>query len=150
QWRSRRGILEASAMKRIGRQYANYPATGISWYEALAYCNWLSENDTSQRRFRLPSEAEWEKAARGTDGRSWPWGNDFAGDKANTSASRTRQVVAVGLFPDDYSPFGVSDVVGNVRQWCNTAWGPTPNEPNFGYPYQATDGRERTEGSQLR
>lgn len=96
----------------------NHPVVGVSWYEAVAYCNWLKA--ATGQDFRLPTEAEWEKAARGTDGREWPWGNEFEQGVANTSESDIDQTSAVGLFPRDQSPYGLMDCAGNVWEWCAT------------------------------
>ena len=75
----------------------NHPVVGVSWYEAVAYCNWLTATNPG-RRFRLPDEAMWEKAARGTDGRRWPWGNDWDAAKLNAEGTIGR-TSAVGIFP---------------------------------------------------
>ena len=98
----------------------NHPVVGVSWYEAVAYCNWLTA--TTGQAFRLPTEAEWEKAARGTDGREWPWGNDFEQGEANIGESGINQTSAVGLFPRDRSPYDLLDCAGNVWEWCATKW----------------------------
>jgi formylglycine-generating enzyme required for sulfatase activity len=114
----------------------NHPVVGVCWYEALAYTRWLAE--VTGRPYRLPTEAEWEKAARGTDGRIYPWGNKWADDYANTGESDIGRTTPVGAFPLDVSPYGALDMGGNVWEWCSTAWA--------NYPYQANDGREHLEG----
>jgi formylglycine-generating enzyme required for sulfatase activity len=111
---------------------ANHPVVGISWYEAVAFCRWLSEQ--SGHLVRLPSEAEWEKAARGPDGRAYPWGNDEAlAGQANSDEAGITTTCAVGLFPAGVSPYGVHDMSGNVWEWCSTLW----NEK--AYPFQVSD-----------
>ncbi len=111
----------------------NHPVVGVSWYEAVAYCNWLTT--TTGEPYRLPTEAEWEKAARGplpspsqgeaAEGvgmRVYPWGNDFEQGEANTWESKIRQTSAVGLFPRGHSPYDLHDCAGNVWEWCATKW----------------------------
>ncbi|MEE8187654.1 MAG: SUMF1/EgtB/PvdO family nonheme iron enzyme, partial [Kiloniellales bacterium] len=101
----------------------NQPTIGLSWYECVAYCRWLSA-ETGQFH-RLPTEAEWEKGARGDDGRAYPWGNEFDPDRLNGRGPGDRQVFAstpVGLYPAGVSPFGLFDCAGNVWEWCATRW----------------------------
>lgn len=101
----------------------NRPRENISWYEAMAFCSWLSEN--SGRSVRLPKEVEWEKAARGTDGRSYPWGEEYQEGAANidetikdAGSNYLEQTSAVGLYPQGGSPYGVLDMAGNLWEWC--------------------------------
>lgn len=103
---------------------AGEPMRGVSWYEADAYCQWLGK--------RLPTEFEWEKSARGTDGRIFTWGNEFQRDYANLGKS----VKPPGSFEKDKSPFDVYDMNGNVAEWTASAYRPYPNsnyaDQNFG------------------
>ena len=113
------------------------PVVGVSWYEAVAYCRWLGAE--LGRDFRLPTEAEWEKAARGDDGRTFPWGDPFDGERCNVRASGLGRAVPVGGYsPAGDSPYGCAEMVGNVSEWTLTQFRP--------YPYDAEDGRDDPEG----
>jgi formylglycine-generating enzyme required for sulfatase activity len=128
----------------------NHPVVGVSWYEAVAYCKWLSKTNTQGRVYRLPSEAEWEKAARGTDGREWPWGNKFDPIMANTVEGSVGRTTAVGIYPQGRSQFGVQDTAGNVWEWCSSRWGKDAVGLEFEYPYRADDGRENRDSEDNR
>ena len=97
-----------------------WPVMSVSLDDAQAYCAWRSER--LGRTVRLPSEAEWEKAARGVDGRSYPWGDHFDPSFCKMRSSRPQAPVPepVGTFPADESPYGVRDMAGTVREWCGT------------------------------
>lgn len=115
----------------------DHPVTGVNWYEALAYCQWLSE--LSERDYRLPTEAEWEKAARGVDGRIFPWGNEWDAARCNTQDDL---ITAVKAFPAQ-SESGCFDLVGNAREWTTTIWGSSPLEPDPRFPgIWKDDGRD--------
>jgi len=124
----------------LGR--ANHPVVLVSWQDATAYCEWL--NLKTGRRFRLPREEEWEKAARGTDGRVYPWGNAFDADKCNTWEGGLRQTTPVGVFPDGASPCGALDMIGNVWQWMDTWYqrypGSRMKSDDFGEKYRVVRG----------
>lgn len=87
----------------------NHPVVRVTWNDAQAFCQWLGK--------RLPTEQEWEKAARGDKGNLFPWGNTFDASKANLKASGIRGTVAVGSFPAGASAYGVEDMAGNVWEW---------------------------------
>jgi formylglycine-generating enzyme required for sulfatase activity len=106
---------------------ADHPVVGVTWFEAVAFARWAGK--------RLPSEAEWEKAARGTDGRRFPWGNEFAVHCCNVQASGVGATSAVGQFsPAGDSPYGVAEMSGNIWEWTSSLYLP--------YPYRTDDGRE--------
>lgn len=124
-------------------QIPTRPAVGLSWYEATAYCHWLTEKLKASGKLdafeqvRLPTEAEWEKAARGTDGRIYPWGNAWYGKYGNCLETGIGLATAVGTFPWGSSPYGVEDMAGNVWEWTNSAVAR--------FPYNPADGREDPE-----
>lgn len=121
-----------------------HPVTNVSWLDALAYCVWLSQQ--TGRRYTLPSEAEWEKAARSDDGRLYPWGDTWDPTCANAASSDTTPVTA---HPAGASADGVEDLLGNVQEWTRSLWGSQPGQPDFGYPYDPADGREISDPAKL-
>ena len=93
-----------------------YPVVGVSWWDAYAYCHWLSE--LTGRPYRLPTEAQWEKAARGTDGGRYPWGHGWRRGRCNSREERTSGPTPVGSFsPAGDSVYGCADMAGNVLEW---------------------------------
>ena len=146
---------------------ANRPVVGVSWYEALAWCRWLEARlraaggvlrlDDGQEvaippgyRVQLPSEAEWEKGARGSDGRLWPWLGGWQEGRANSKEAGLEQSSPVGIFPDGRSAHGLLDMAGNVWEWTRSKWGRRSRTPDYGYPYDPEDGREALDGPDLR
>jgi formylglycine-generating enzyme required for sulfatase activity len=127
----------------------NWPVTRVSWYDARAFCEWLTRTWRERGilepewEIRLPSEAEWERAARGdADDRVFPWGDDSDPDRANCAETGIAEVSAVGCFPGGASPYGCEEMSGNVWEWTLSLWGPASAEPSFLYPYDPADGRE--------
>lgn len=106
--------------------HENHPVMEVSWYGAVAYCERLGK--------RLPTEAEWEKAARGTDARKFPWGNEAPDRTRAHFGAGWNDLKPVGGFPAGASPYGALDMAGNGWEWVSSAYQP--------YPYDASDGRE--------
>jgi formylglycine-generating enzyme required for sulfatase activity len=113
------------------------PVIGVSWFEAEAYCNWLTVKlreanaITSEQKIHLPTEAQWEKSARAQRPTSnlqpltsnlWSWGDTWDKDKCNSEASGFRSTTPVGMYPDGASSYGVEDMMGNVWEWCNDGY----------------------------
>jgi formylglycine-generating enzyme required for sulfatase activity len=119
----------------------NHPVAHVSWHDAVAFCNWLRQ-ETGQP-FRLPTEAEWEKAARGADGRIYPWG-DEPPDKGRCNFNRSiGDTTTIGRYsPQGDSPYGCADMAGNVFEWCQSG--------HKCFPYEADDGREDLQASGIR
>jgi len=139
-WRERAGRVEPGD---FGEPFnlPNHPVAGVTWYEAVAFCRWFQSQIANRewrvwrdgqlevRRVeaqsiavRLPSEAEWEKAARGVGGQRYPWGDDPDPNRANYDKTGIGTTSAVGCFPGGASPYGVEDLSGNVWEWCATEW----------------------------
>ena len=165
------------------RRYNNpsQPVVGVCWYEARAYCAWLTEQlriancelriwrdgeletlnlEPETVMVRLPTEAEWEKAARwdgstrlatgGKRARRYPWGDQWDEARANTLEGRVLTTTPVGVYPEGAAPCGALDCAGNVREWTSSRWGPEVERSAFGYPYDPHDGREEVTGTDLR
>lgn len=126
------------------------PVVGVSWYEAYAYCQWLSV--ITGRKFQLPTETKWEKAARGSNNVIYPWGNRWLADRCNTSEVGLNSRTPVGMYsPKGDSPFGVSDMSGNVWEWCLNQWRDSYHDPASKSPdgsmYRAARGGSWTDSN---
>ena len=121
----------------------DHPVVYVTWHDAVAYCNWLA--DVTSKPYCLPSEAEWEKAARGTDGRIYPWGNRWYPERCKTYEGDEYYTTPVGAYPRGASPYGLLDMAGNLWEWTCSLWGRSWESPDFTYPYDAEDGRENLE-----
>ena len=117
--------IEANAMGvfEISDELKNLPVYAVSYYDAIEYCEWRSKKEC--KNYRLPTELEWEKAARGIDNRTYPWGNDFSSDYCNMLYSRNAPELYNiykyrNFFLRDISPYGVHDCAGSVAEWTQT------------------------------
>jgi formylglycine-generating enzyme required for sulfatase activity len=98
----------------------DHPVVLVSWEDATAYCKWRGETGGAQRR--LPTESEYEKAARGDSGIAYPWGNAFEPDKLNSAVKGPGDTTPVGQYTNGASPYGLLDMAGNVFQWTSTRY----------------------------
>jgi formylglycine-generating enzyme required for sulfatase activity len=96
----------------------NYPRANLCWYEAMAYCLWLSEK--SAMKIILPTEQQWQRAAQGDNQLRYPWGSKFDKTRCNTNEAELRMTTPVDKYPSGASPFGAYDMAGNVWEWCLT------------------------------
>ncbi len=115
----------------------DHPVAAVSWQDSTAYCAWLRQ--VTRLPYRLPGEAEWEKAARGGDGRRYPWGDEWDPGLVHFDAQGTTPVAD---HPGGASPFGCEQMLGNLEEWTRTLWGTDWDRPDFGYPWVGDDGRD--------
>jgi formylglycine-generating enzyme required for sulfatase activity len=136
----------------------DHPVTGVSWFDAIAYCRWLSGQ--TGRAYRLPSEAEWEKAAapnptpppnsgEGQGERAtwpYPWGLEWIDGRCNANGTGTTRVMA---YPAGASPYGCEDMLGNAQEWTATLWGTQPGPPQQSYRDRPDGGLTITDPADL-
>ncbi|MCP4104152.1 MAG: formylglycine-generating enzyme family protein [Desulfobacteraceae bacterium] len=118
----------------LPRGREKHPVVWVTWYDAQAFCDWAG--------VRLPTEAEWEKAARGTDSRVYPWGNQKPSPELANYENNVGDTNRVDHYPQGKSYFDLSDMAGNALEWTSTVWGEDKDNPEFVYPYHPGDGRE--------
>jgi|GEM_PF-4222601 len=163
EWRTQNSIIEPKCWGEMLVNHPTQPVVCVRWYEAVAFANWLALE--TGLYVHIPTEAQWEKAARGTDGRRWPWGDEEASgirlnycdsncefDYRDMSVNDGYQYMApVGSYPAGASPYGTLDMAGNALEWTNTQSGICFSDPpDFLYPYRSDDGRESLEGNGCR
>jgi formylglycine-generating enzyme required for sulfatase activity len=129
---------------RIPKGLESHPVVNVEWYDAIAYCEWLGK--VTGKHVTLPSEAEWEKAAKGDkDKRQYPWGDQFDSSKCNAYELGLRTTTPVGIFLEGETPYGALDMSGNVWEWTRSIlgkWDEGDHKELFIYPYDSKDGRE--------
>jgi formylglycine-generating enzyme required for sulfatase activity len=123
-WRWRTGYSFEPPESSKDQQKLDHPQVGINWYEAFAFCRWLSQS--CGYGVSLPNEMEWEKAARGSDGRKYPWGDIPPTSSRCNFDNYYALTTPVGSFPAGNSPYNCSDMAGNVWEWCRNSEGPIP------------------------
>ncbi len=155
-WRPDQQIIEGEARKAfpLDEHLEQVPACLVDWFDAVAYCNWASEKTGA--RLRLATELEWEKAARGADGRFYPWGDRFDPTFCLMRESRpyVPQPEPIGTFPIDESPYGVRDMAGGMREWVGDVFGERSGddlakeaEPRGDTPRDGSSWRQTRSGS---
>jgi formylglycine-generating enzyme required for sulfatase activity len=129
QWRSDHTRSQPPAF-----EGANLPRTRVSWFDSMAFCTWLAAQlqDAQGVKISLPTELEWQRAALGDSGWEYPWGNELDGTRANYG-DMIGVPTAVDRYPLGQSPYGMMDMIGNVWEWCSTAWGSNDGEGLGGY-----------------
>lgn len=109
----------------------NFPCVNVSWYAAVAFAEWASAHCVVESgcKLRLPTEPEWERACRGTDGRLYAWGSEFDANRCNMKDTGIGTLCSVGLFPGGMSPVGALDMLGGTWEWCMSLAAPYPYGP---------------------
>nr|WP_030252507.1 SUMF1/EgtB/PvdO family nonheme iron enzyme [Streptacidiphilus jeojiense] len=121
-------VFAAATGRPVPQAPGDHPVVGVGWDAATDYCRWLGKQFDGLE-VRLPTEDEWERAARGEDGREFPWGTQYRTGLANLADLGIGTTVPVGSFPEGASPFGVLDMAGNADEWTSTLYAPYPGAP---------------------
>ncbi|BBO83874.1 protein NirV [Desulfosarcina ovata subsp. sediminis] len=119
-WREKERIFRPLYWEDTKWNADDHPVVGVSWYEANAFCNWLGASPKDDYIYHLPDEKQWERAARGTDGRIYPWGDEFDSARCNTEESGIGKTTRIDRYADGLSPDGCYDMAGNVLEWTST------------------------------
>jgi formylglycine-generating enzyme required for sulfatase activity len=132
--------------QKVPQGIENSPVVGVTFFDAIAYCEWLGEK--TKRKYTLPNEAQWEKACRGKDKRIYPWGNEFDQTRCNY---KRPQISSVDAYPAQ-SIYGCFDFVGNIRQWTCSLWGEKRITPDlkFAYPWKDDQRNDLNASRQIR
>ncbi|MCK4814726.1 SUMF1/EgtB/PvdO family nonheme iron enzyme, partial [bacterium] len=115
EWKQKNNITQPGYWDKDKWNQPEHPVVGVSYYEAEAYAKWVGKE--------LPTEEQWERAARGTDGRTYPWGDEFDKEKCNTDESGIGKTTRVTRYPNGISPDGCYDMAGNVWEWTTSPEG---------------------------
>jgi len=148
-WWMGMGRYAMQEMKSPSWDIPNHPRESVSWYQAVAFTRWLTARLRTagaldaEQMISLPTEGQWEKAARGSDGRVYPYRGGFDADKGNTKETGIAATSAVGIFPAGASPYGALDMSGNVSEWCLTKY----DSPDVNTVDDSTDVRVLRGGS---
>ena len=120
EWRKEKGIRFPDYWDDEKWNQPDHPVVGVSWYEAVAFCNWLTRLRNDGHNYHLPDDKQWERAARGTDGREYPWGDEFDKERCNTKESGIGRTTRVTRYPNGISSDGCYDMAGNVWEWTTS------------------------------
>lgn len=139
--REKKGWTEPRIWREEKWNESEHPVVGVSWFEAVAFCRWLSSE--SGENIMLPTEQQWQRAAQGDDGRAFPWGNTWDSDKCNNFVDNEGigigQTTPVTQYPAGVSPYGVMDMSGNAWEWCLTSY-EEDNDVNGNVTYRVLRG----------
>jgi formylglycine-generating enzyme required for sulfatase activity len=149
EWRSKKKIILPGFWEDERLHQPDHPIVGVSWYEAIAFCHWLSAKTGG--KITLPTQQQWQRAAQGDDGYLYPWGNDWDGRKCNNNIDENLSLstTPVTSYPQGVSPYGVFDMAGNVWEWLLTQWVKDDININGHMPRRARGGSWDIEDSEI-